>query len=118
MFRGEEMGDTHLLDIGKIQMFFFTIIVWIAYAISVSKLLLTAFVPLPAGTVIENLPLVTTGMATLLGVSHAAYLAHKAVPHTPEQPVKSAPPPPPPSDTASSVTASEPASSTLPETGN
>lgn len=33
MFEGEELSNTQLIDVGKLQMFFFTIVVAIAYAV-------------------------------------------------------------------------------------
>jgi hypothetical protein len=82
IFQGEELGNKNYLDIGKTQMFFFTIIVWVSYATSLGGFLI-AHIKIGGGA-FEEMPLVSTGMVTLLGISHAAYLANKAVPHTPE----------------------------------
>ncbi|MDQ3818692.1 MAG: hypothetical protein M3362_13575 [Acidobacteriota bacterium] len=81
LFKGDEVGNAAFLDLGKIQMFYFTLIVWFAYAVALASYLksitgkLTAF------------PDVDPGMLALLGISHAGYLMNKAVPHTQQQPV-------------------------------
>jgi hypothetical protein len=77
LFSGEEVGSIGRLDLGKIQMFYFTIIVIFLYAVAVASLL-----PEGAGKV-EVLPTLNEGMIALLGISHAAYLTNKTVPTTP-----------------------------------
>jgi hypothetical protein len=76
LFRGEEVGNAANLDLGKVQMFFFTLIIWFAYAAALA----TMFKADGAG--IDHFPDVSPGMLALLGISHAGYLANKAVPHT------------------------------------
>jgi len=96
MFRGEESGNGAYLDIGKIQMFFFTLLIWFAYAMEVAKVL-QAGLGKPGTNV--DMPTLSQGMIVLLGISHAAYLTNKAVPQTPEPPSHPVPPPsvqPPP----------------------
>jgi hypothetical protein len=80
MFRGEDVADADNLDLGKIQMFLFTVIVVAAYAIAIGGLLLENT---PAGAPalgIKALPLLDASMVVLLGISHAGYLGNKAVP--------------------------------------
>jgi hypothetical protein len=72
IFMGEYVADFALLDIAKIQMFFFTVLLVIAYGTAVGSLLRTD--PLPS-----SLPDVGAGMLPLLGISHASYLASKVV---------------------------------------
>lgn len=76
LFKGDEVGNAAHLDLGKIQMFYFTVVVWFAYAIAlISKLK-------GGSPIIDAFPDVGSGMMTLLGISHAGYLANQAVSHT------------------------------------
>jgi hypothetical protein len=75
LFKGEETGNAAYLDLGKIQMFFFTIILIIVY----SALLFSKFA---AGNGIYSFPELDSGMIALLGISHGGYLINKAVPHS------------------------------------
>ena len=79
LFKGEESGNAAQLDLSKVQMFFFTLILVIAYAVALG----TAF----AGTALKigEFPALDPGMVALLGISHAGYLVHKAVPHSQTQ---------------------------------
>jgi hypothetical protein len=74
MFRGEETGNAAHLE--KIQMFYFTIVLVLAYAVALG----TAFASSDAR--IGELPAVDSSMVALLGISHAGYLTHKAIPHS------------------------------------
>jgi hypothetical protein len=76
LFKGEEAGNAAQLDLSKVQMFFFTLILVIAYAAALGS----AF----TGTTpkIDSFPALDSGMLALLGISHAGYLVHKAVPHS------------------------------------
>jgi len=89
MFRGDDESNADFVDLSKIQMFFFTIILVLAYGAALSLMLLSpekfapgAVVPpqVPLGG-IANFPLLSAGMITLLAISHAGYLAYKAAPH-------------------------------------
>lgn len=83
MFKGEETGTAAHLDLSKIQMFYFTIVLVIAYAV-----LLGAGFAATTGQV-SALPSLDSSILALLGISHAGYLTHKAMPlsgsdtHTP-----------------------------------
>ncbi len=79
MFEGDELSNTHLVDVGKLQMFFFTIVVAIAYAAQLFQLI--AYGDLDMANV--KLPEVNDGLLALMGVSNAAYLAGKGVDQTP-----------------------------------
>lgn len=72
MFEGDELADAHLVDMAKVQMFFFTI-VSAAYFISRMWPQTTNLVP--------QLP---TNLIALMGISHAGYLGSKAVTKTQE----------------------------------
>ena len=76
LFKGEESGNAAQLDLSKIQMFYFTLILVLAYAVALG----TTF----AGTAekIAEFPPLGPGMVALLGISHAGYLVHKAIPHS------------------------------------
>jgi hypothetical protein len=60
-----------------VQMFFFTLIVVLAYAILLGSILYGA------GGLPKELPDVSEGMVVLLLISHAGFLASKAVPASP-----------------------------------
>ena len=72
LFKGEEVSNVTHLDLAKIQMFFFTVLLVLSYAIAVGS-------NLQAGA-IDGLPDVGEGMLALLGISHGGYLMNKAVP--------------------------------------
>ena len=77
LFRGDEVGSAAQLELGKVQMFFFTLIVLFAYAANLGFIF---YGPrgLPAG-----LPDVSEGMVVLLLISHAGFLGSKAIPASP-----------------------------------
>lgn len=76
MFQGSETGNVGLLDLGKVQMFFFTLIIVLAYASALSALFQEG------RGAIQALPVIDGGMLALLGISHAGYLVNKALPHS------------------------------------
>jgi hypothetical protein len=75
LFRGSETGNAGQLDIGKLQMFFFTLVLVLAYGAGLAAL----FNDNPER--IAALPTVDGGMLALLGISHAGYLMSKAIPY-------------------------------------
>lgn len=76
LFRGEEVGNAAQLDLGKIQMFFFTVVLVLAYLATLGGGFSAA------APRVNELPALDLGMVTLLAISHAGYLTTKAVPHT------------------------------------
>jgi hypothetical protein len=71
---GEERGLEDVIDLGKVQMVLVTLVLVLAYGISLGH----AF---DAGrTPITSLPKVNDAFAILLGISHAGYLAKKRAP--------------------------------------
>ena len=70
MFMGENIEDASHLEIGKMQMFFFTVLLVFSYAFAIGTLLRTTTAP-------TSLPDIGQGMLPLLGLSHAGYLASK-----------------------------------------
>jgi hypothetical protein len=77
MFRGEEVGNVDRLDLGKVQMFFFTVILVFSYAVALGSVLADA------SEKIAGFPTLDQGAVALLGISHAAYLMNKTVSSTP-----------------------------------
>ena len=75
LFKGDETGNAAQVDLAKIQMFYFTLILVFVYAVALGNLL--------AGyEAITQFPDLDQGMVALLGISHAGYLTSKAVPHS------------------------------------
>jgi hypothetical protein len=72
LFMGDYVDTFTVLDIAKIQMFFFTVLLVLAYAISVGR-------TLRGDPTLAALPDVGNGMLPLLGISHAGYLLSKTV---------------------------------------
>lgn len=81
LLRGEEAGNAAHLDLGKVQLLFFTVVLVIAYAVALGEMLQDA------QGAITSFPDLHPSMIALLGISHSGYLAHKAIPHTSPTPV-------------------------------
>ena len=79
LFMGEETGNATKPDMGKIQMFYFTIILVLTYVLALMRTFKDPTLP-------SALPAISASMIALLGISHAGYLANKAVPHSTEAP--------------------------------
>lgn len=77
MFEGDELANTAYIDIGKLQMFFFTLVAVIAYAVNIYKYMVDN-----TPEVFTTFPALSPGLVAVLGISHAAYLGHKAVDKT------------------------------------
>ena len=67
LFAGSQVGTLGLVDIGQMQMVFFTLILLLAQLFT-------------SGGAISALPSLDTGMLALLGISHAGFLADQAIP--------------------------------------
>lgn len=76
LFKGEETGNAAHLDLGKVQMFFFTIILVLAYAVALGAKFAGSTV------VICDFPSLDQSLVALMGISHTGYLVHKAIPHS------------------------------------
>lgn len=76
MFEGDELKDTAYVDLAKVQMFFFTVIVAVSYAVVLFQWMQDGENPL------GQFPGLSDGMVALMGISHAGYLGNKAVDHT------------------------------------
>jgi hypothetical protein len=80
LFRGDEVGNYRLVDMSKVQMFFFTIVLIFAYAAAVYALLQNGVaLRNPLGV---DMPAFSASMNALLAISHAGYLTVKTVDHT------------------------------------
>ena len=77
LFRGEEVADRDHLDLGKVQMTLFTVVLVLGYALAVGDMLSESSAPF------TTLPAIDDGVVTLLAISHAGYLAKKAAPASP-----------------------------------
>jgi hypothetical protein len=77
LFKGEETGNAAQLDLGKVQMFYFTFVLVLVYAVALGTLFLTGI-----GKPIDTLPKLDGSMVALLAISHAGYLTNKVVPHS------------------------------------
>lgn len=78
IFEGDELGNAPFIDMAKLQMFFFTVIVAIVYAVQLFRYI--SFNDLLATD--ASLPLLPEGFLVLLGVSTTGYLGGKAVDRT------------------------------------
>jgi hypothetical protein len=79
LFRGEETGNAAQLDLGKVQMFYVTLILVLAYVLAIGASFTSA-----TGE-ITMLPRVDASFVALLGLSHVGYLTYKAFPHSKTQ---------------------------------
>jgi hypothetical protein len=79
LFRGEETGNAAQLDLGKVQMFYVTLVLVLAYALAIGA----TFASAPG--LISMLPRIDPSFVALLGLSHAGYLTYKAFPHSKTQ---------------------------------
>ncbi len=75
LFQGEEISNAARLDLGKVQMFYFTLVLLLAYAAALAAL----FGRAPGN--ITQLPPLDESMITLLAISNGGYLVNKAIPH-------------------------------------
>ncbi len=73
---GVEISNGAHLDISRVQMFFFTVVVVAAYAMALGKGLGSETLDFRA------FPALDEGIIALLGISHVGYLTLKAAPHT------------------------------------
>lgn len=86
LLKGDEVGNAYSLDLGKLQMFFFTFILAAGYGAAIYAMLQKA---MSANSGIDALPPVQEGMNVLLGISQTGYLAVKATTSSKEKPAES-----------------------------
>ena len=75
IFMGEEVSNDKVLDLGKVQMFYFTVLLVFAYGVMLALIFND-----PKQSVISGFPEPNAAVAGLLGISQAAYLVNKAIP--------------------------------------
>ena len=79
IFYGDETGNVNSVALDKVQMFFFTIAILLAYGVAIGTLLQEADLLNPLGF---DFPAFSSSMVTLLGISHAGYLTVKSADKT------------------------------------
>ncbi len=72
MFKGDEVATGAHLDLSKVQMFYFTLILVLAYAVALGAMFAAS-----SGS-IAAFPPVDASMVALLGISHAGFLVQQA----------------------------------------
>jgi hypothetical protein len=77
LFLGDDKANGKRLDLGKLQMFYFTVILALAYAVSLGSVFTDEGF---GGTHPLQFPALNEQFLVLLGISHAGYLLYKAVP--------------------------------------
>ena len=77
LFQGEEIGNAAHLDLGKIQMFYFTLVLVLAYVV-----MLGAMFSRNSGPINNTLPRLPAGIVALLGISSEGYLVNKVIPQS------------------------------------
>ncbi len=80
MFQGDQIGNYQQIDLGKVQMFFFTVVIIVGYGVAFAGLLQdSAKIYQLLGM---SLPQFSSSMNVLLGISHAGYLGGKSITQT------------------------------------
>jgi hypothetical protein len=79
LFERDELGNSQFIELAQVQMFFFTVIVALVYAVQLFQMI--SFGDLLAEDI--GLPVLPEGLLALMGVSHAGYLGNKAIQRTP-----------------------------------
>lgn len=80
LFRGEEIGNYKQVDMSKVQMLFFTLVVIVAYSAALSGMLRDAELLRTAPSL--SFPAFSDSLNALLGISHGTYLSVKSVDHS------------------------------------
>ena len=78
LFQGDEVGNFSQLDMSKVQLFLFTLVLVLTYASALG----TMFANADSIKGISSFPILDQSMIVLLGISHAGYLSFKAIPHS------------------------------------
>lgn len=77
LFNGDTVENNAYIDLSKVQMFFFTVVVITAYAVSIYTLMQNESALMNPLAV--TLPEFSSSMNTLFGISHASYVTVKGV---------------------------------------
>jgi hypothetical protein len=83
-FTGEETGNAGGIDLSRLQMFYFTLIMVLAYTVQIGSKFLEVD---PNISIITNFPALPASMVALLGISHAGYLIKKAAQNSQTEPL-------------------------------
>jgi len=81
IFTGEEVGNAAHVDLSRLQMFFFTVVLGLEYSLLLYEAI-HAFPTVVLKDGILYLPSLSPGMNMLLLISHGGYLTAKAVSHS------------------------------------
>lgn len=84
LLKGEESGNASVVDLGKLQMFFFTFVLVVTYGVEIARIF-------DSSVAATALPQIDNSMNMLLGISHTGYLSNKAVSHSREEGAASPP---------------------------
>lgn len=84
IFYGDETGNDDQVDFSKVQQFFLTVVLVIAYAVEIAAIMLHPSAPadVAGAKAMLYFPALDKGLVALMGVSQLAYIGYKAVPHT------------------------------------
>lgn len=88
MFKGDDVANCNYVDLSKVQMFYFTIILVLAYGAALVALFMVVDPRHPA---ISAFPALNPAIVGLFGISHAGYLTYKAVPRDQSTGISQAP---------------------------
>lgn len=84
MFRGEEVANAASPDLSKVQQFLITLVVLLVYGIAIWNAFAGPELVTQEGdqpSFFAAFPPLSPSLVWLIGISHAGYLAYKAVPH-------------------------------------
>jgi hypothetical protein len=77
MFEGDEIMNAAYIDVSKVQMFFFTLVALIGYGALIAQFMMNRKIE-----ALTAFPEVSSGLVTILGISHATYLGTKTIDQT------------------------------------
>jgi hypothetical protein len=78
IFEGDELKNTAYIDLTKVQMFFFTLIAALSYAVILFCWIKATKEPAR----LDMLPKLHDGLIAILGISHTGYLTNKGISYT------------------------------------
>jgi len=78
MFKGDDVANADYVDLSKVQMFYFTLILVLVYGIALASMFMIVD---PKHPTISAFPALTPAIVGLLGISQGGYLVYKAIPH-------------------------------------
>ena len=77
MFKGDDAANAGDVDLSKVQMFYFTLILVLVYGVALASMFMVVD---PKHSAISALPALTPSIVGLLGISQGGYLVYKAIP--------------------------------------